>query len=84
MEIPAVDSLWIDNDPRVEPTRFIQVLSAPDSQDRVECRTWYDESIGTARTAKLAVKRFQQLAGGTWSKTGYRPADREPEHGRPA
>jgi hypothetical protein len=85
MTTPEVDSLWIDNDPRLSMTRYVLVTSLPDGRDKVQCLSWYDVAGGTrdARPSKSSVKRFQPLANGFWSKTGFRPAEAGPALGYP-
>jgi len=85
MDIPAVDSLWIDNDARLSMTRYVLVTGKPDSQDKVQCITWYDVPGGTRapRPTKNNLRRFQPSSTGHWSHTGFRPAEAGPKLGYP-
>jgi hypothetical protein len=85
MDIPAVDSLWIDNDPRSARVRYVLVTSTPDDRDKVQCLSWYDVAGGTheARPSKSSIQRFQPLSNGHWSRTGFRPAEAGPVLGYP-
>lgn len=85
MDIPAVDSLWIDNDPRTTPTRYILVTGKPDAQNKVPCISWYDVTSGAAdpRIVSNSLQRFQTLRNGHWSRTGFRPAEAGPALGYP-
>lgn len=85
MDIPAVDSLWIDNDPRIGLVRYILVTGAP-VDGKVPCVSWYDLPMGAAdpRFVKNGVKRFQPTNAGHWSHTGFRPAEAGPKLGYPS
>lgn len=86
MTIPPVDSLWIDNDPRPSAaTRYVLVTGPPDVRNKVPCLSWYDLTGGAAdaRPVSNGVQRFQPLRNGSWSRTGFRPADHPPVLGFP-
>jgi hypothetical protein len=84
MNIPAVDSLWIDNDPRNGRVRYA-LVTGPPVDDKVQCITWYDVAGGAreARPTKSNLKRFQPSSTGNWSRTGFRPAEAGPALGYP-
>lgn len=85
MNIPAVDSLWIDNDPRSMLTRYILVTGPVNAQGKVPCISWYDITGGASdpRVTNNSLKRFQPNANGYWSRTGFRPAEAGPKLGYP-
>lgn len=85
MNIPEVDSLWIDNDPRLSMTRYA-LVTGPPVDGRVQCITWYDIAGGVRdpRPTKNSLKRFQASSTGRWPSTGFRPAEAGPALGFPA
>ena len=85
MNIPAVGSIWIDNDPRISITRYVIVTSEPNRLGKVQCISWYDVAGGTrdARLVSNNIKRFQASSTGRWSTTGFRPTAAGPVLGYP-
>lgn len=85
MDIPKIDSLWIDNDPRTTLVRYILVTGEPGALDKVACISWYDIAGGAAvaRVTNNHLKRFQPSSTGHWSRTGFRPAEVGPVLGYP-
>lgn len=73
---PEPGSLWIDNDKRVQPTRYVRVLEIIESRDpfthavirKARCEASYDKPGSTSRTVHINVNRFRPIA------TGYRSA----------
>lgn len=60
------DQLWVDNDPRVNPARFIRITSV--DATHATCEAWYDEAGSHARTTRIRLSRFRPTV------TGYRHA----------
>lgn len=61
--------LWIDNDPRVTPTRYVRVVGIV--EDRAVVMTWYDKPGSVARGGTIRLDRFRPIA------TGYRLAENQ-------
>lgn len=91
MIVPEPGSLWRDMRPfprEDEPAanRYVIVLGPAEDEGFLQVVSWWDHPGGrvtTRREYTLDVKYFQPKADGSWStRTGYRPARREPKYGR--
>lgn len=61
--------LWIDNDKRVTPTRYVRILKIVEGSAVVA--TWYDKVGDQARYGTIRLDRFRPTS------TGYRLAENQ-------